>query len=108
MISTLISHQVDLWEAWVDLQAGERFATLYVIGNVYTDKRMTQPYFVKREQPDSSLLLLDIQPIVLSDEGFETEIMFAEELDSLCSYKTIEIYQGAELITRISEIETFC
>ncbi len=108
MISTLSSQQVDLWEAWVDLQSTEGFATLYVIGNVYTDERLTQPFFVKKEQEDASLLRLEIYPAICSEEGYETEIMYAEELDNLCHYHSIEIYAGSELVTKITGVETFC
>jgi hypothetical protein len=108
MIATLKHQQVDLWEAWVDLQTTQGFATLYVIGNVYTDKELTQPYFIKKAQDDPDLLLLEIQPAICSEEGYETEIMYAEELDNLCQYATIQIYAGEELVTTISDIETIC
>lgn len=101
-------HQnVDLWEVWVDLQAAnqENAATLYLIGDVYTDSRLTKPYFIKKEHPDPEVLLLEIYPGVASDDGYVTEIMYSEELKHVDQYSAILINAGDEFVARLHDIE---
>ena len=41
---------VDLWEAWIDMQTSSNSAaTLYLIGDVFTDDRLAQPFFIKKK-----------------------------------------------------------
>ena len=98
---------VDLWEAWIDLQtsANAGVATLYIIGDVFTDDRFAQPYFIKKERVSSKVLELEILPGITSEDGYITEVMYAEELDDIDQYTSIFIYAGNELVTRINDIE---
>ena len=98
---------VDLWEAWIDLQTVTNggAATLYLIGDVFTDDRFAQPYFIRREHNNPRILALEILPGITSEEGYITEVMYAEELDRLNQYTAIFIYAGGELVARINEIE---
>jgi hypothetical protein len=97
---------VDLWEAWIDLQnANAGIATLYIIGDVFTDDRFAQPYFIKKQRAGSKVLELEILPGITNEEGYITEVMYAEELDNIDQYTAIFIYAGDELITRIHDIE---
>ena len=63
---------VDLWEAWIDLQttANGGAATLYLIGDVFTDDRLAQPYFIKREHNNPKILALEILPGITSEDGY--------------------------------------
>ena len=109
MITHPKQQDVDLWEAWIDLQStdsGNRF-TLYVVGDVFTDDAVTQPYFTKRRGGDPGTLALEIHPGITSEEGYVTEILYAEELDTMDCYDTIVIYAGNEVVTTINEIERF-
>ena len=106
MLLQLKQQNVDLWEAWIDLQtAANDVATLYVIGDVYTDDRFAQPYFIKREHPFPDVLALEILPGITSDDGYVTEIMYTEELNNAAQYSSILIYVGNDLVTRIEDIE---
>ncbi len=98
---------VDLWEAWIDLQAtgnGET-AILYLIGDIYTENVFAKPFFKKRENYIPDILSLEILPGITSEEGYVTEIMYSEELQEVNQYKTIFIYAGNELLTQIEDIE---
>jgi hypothetical protein len=97
---------VDLWEAWIDMQtATTGAATLYVIGDIYTDNRVKQPYFIKKEHAGSKVLALEIHPATTAEDGYISEIMYAEELQHIDQYSAICIYAGNELLTRIQDIE---
>ena len=98
---------VDLWEAWIDMQivANGGTATLNIVGDVYTDDRFAQPYFVKREHNNPKILILEILPGITSEDGYITEIMYAEELNYIDQYSAIFIYAGGELLTTLQDIE---
>lgn len=108
MINKAQMQEVDLWEAWIDFQSTTGLATLYVIGNVFTNYDFIQPYFIKKNTGDTEVLALEILPQICSENGFETEIMYAEEIYRIDQYKSIAIYSGEELITSITDIESFC
>ena len=107
MISELKQQDVDLWEAWIDLQKDFETAcpTLYVVGDIFSDDRFSQPYFIRREHNDPGVLVLEILPGISSEEGYVTEILYAEELDAIDQYKTIMIFAGGEIVTQIYDIE---
>jgi hypothetical protein len=98
---------VDLWEAWIDLQTASNgaTATLYLIGDVFTDDRFAPPYFIRREHNNPKILSLEILPGITSEEGYITEVMYAEELSNIDQYTAIFIYSGKEIVTRIYDIE---
>ena len=97
---------VDLWEAWIDMQVSSNgAATLYLIGDVFTDDRLEQPFFVKKNHADADVLALQIMPGITSEDGYITEIMYAEELMQVDQYSAIHIYAKNELLTSIQEIE---
>lgn len=107
MISELKQQDVDLWEAWIDLANNFETPcpTLYVVGDVFSDDRFRQPYLMKREQANANKLVLEILPGIGSEDGYVTEVLYAEELDKLEQYNSICIYAGGELVTEIFEIE---
>lgn len=108
MISELKKQDVDLWEAWIDLETTNEAdcPTLYVVGDVFTDDRLAQPYFIKRNHADPSVLALEILPGIASEDGYVTEILYAEELEHFNQYQTILIFVQGEVISRIKDIET--
>ena len=101
---------VDLWEAWIDLQTASNsgVATLYLIGDVMCDDRFVQPYFIKKQHPIPTILALEIKPGILADDGYITEIMYAEELNRVDQYTAVHIYAENELLTRIQGLEIIC
>jgi hypothetical protein len=109
MIVDFKQQDVDLWEAWIDVQSTDtenRF-TLYVVGDVFTDDKLSYPYFKKKETDDLKVLALEILPGITSEDGYVTEILYAEELDAMNQYESIAIYAGSEIIKTISDIERF-
>lgn len=107
MISELKQQDVDLWEVWVDSQSNfeTNCPTLYVVGDVFSDDRFSQPYFIKREHQNPATLVLDILPGISSEDGYVSEILYTEELNAVDQYKTIMIYSAGELVTEIYDIE---
>ena len=97
---------VDLWEAWIDMQsASNGTTTLYLIGDVFTDDRFAQPSFIKKNHPNPQVLALEIIPGITSEDGYLTEIMYSEELKNVDRYSAIHIYAEDQLVTRIQDIE---
>jgi hypothetical protein len=99
---------IDLWEAWIEMQSSKPAdgGTLYIIGDVFMNTDLVQPSFIKRESPgDPHALKLEIYPGSTYNETFITEIMYAEDLDDVNHYNIIEIYEGDELVKTIRDIE---
>ena len=98
---------VDLWEAWIDLDNAnsEGAATLYLIGDIFTESIFAKPFFKKREDFIPDVLSLEILPGITSEDGYVTEIMYSEDLQEIDQYKSIFIYAGNELLTQIQDIE---
>lgn len=98
---------VDLWEAWIDLQLSNdaNCPTLYVMGDVYSDDQMLQPYLTRQESSDPTVLKLEIKPGTASEDGYVTEVLYAERLENIYRYQSIHIYLNDELITEIQDIE---
>ena len=97
---------VDLWEAWIDMQtSSSSAATLYLIGDVFTDDRLAQPFFIKKKNASADVLALQIMPGITSEDGYITEIMYAEDLLEVDQYSAIHIYAENELVTKIQDIE---
>ena len=74
-------------------------------GTYFTDDRLEQPFFVKKNHADADVLALQIMPGITSEDGYITEIMYAEELMQVDQYSAIHIYAKNELLTSIQEIE---
>lgn len=98
---------VDLWEAWIDMQSvdSKDCPTLYVVGDVFTNDKIAQPYFHKLPSVNPTVLALEILPALATEDGYIMEVLFAEELEHIDQYDTILIYFKNELITSITEIE---
>ena len=98
---------VDLWEAWIDLETTNSggAATLYLIGDIFTENIFAKPFFKKREDFIPDVLSLEIVPGITSEDGYVTEIMYSEDLQEVDQYKSIFIYAGNELLTQIQDIE---
>ena len=97
---------VDLWEAWIDTQTPTNgAATLFLIGDIFSNDRLAKPFFKKRMHSTPGILSLEIFPGITSEDGYITEIMYSEELHHLDQYTSIFIYAENELVFKIHEIE---
>src|SRR5215203_5657707 len=93
---------VDLWEAWIDSQtATNGAATLYLIGDIFSNDRLAKPFFEKRKHSSPGILSLEILPGITSEDGYITEIMYSEELHQPDQYTAIFIYAENELVFKI-------
>ena len=109
MEKIIISEDLDLWEAWVDLQSPDNGrAVLYVIGDIFVGKSITNPVLVKKNvqggAPDH--LYLEILPSIVTEYGRLTEIFYAERLENIHQYKKVHICVGEEVVSEIADIET--
>lgn len=100
---------IDLWEAWVDIQntSEESVATFYVIGEVCVNNAILEPKFQKIEALPGmeGRLVLQIVPNILSMEGLETEILYAEKLEHPQQYSGVTILAGEEVVVEMNDIE---
>ena len=98
---------VDLWEAWIDLQLSNdaNCPTLYVMGDVYSDDQMSQPFLMRKEGGDPTVLKLEIKPGLASEDGYVTEVLYAERLENIYRYQAIHIYLNEEVVAEVNDIE---
>lgn len=108
MEKLIISEDLDLWEAWVDLQGTESGkAVLYVIGDVFVGKSITNPVLVKKQVQGAAPghLYLEIMPSIVTEYGRLTELCYAECLENVRQYSKVHICVGEEVVSEIGEIE---
>ena len=109
MTSKTIAHNIDLWEAWIDVQVTEeeRTTTIFVVGDVVVNNLILEPRFVKCTPPPGleKRLVLEIVPNILSEEGPEVEILYAEELDNVYQYSGVSICFDGEVIVEMDDLD---
>jgi hypothetical protein len=109
MTTTITAQNIDLWEAWVDVQStdDQPTATLFVIGDVVVNNLILEPKFEKRPSLPGRphCLVLEIVPNVLCDEGTEVEIVYAEKLKHTDQYTGVMIMAGGELIVEMNDLD---
>lgn len=101
-------HNIDLWEAWVDIEHNfdSSTATLYVIGEICVNNTMLEPRFEKlEEQSVNGRLFLEIVPNILCEQGLETEILYSEQLSHAHQYTGITIVVEGEVMFEINDLE---
>ena len=109
MTTNTVAQNIDLWEAWIDVQAdGQNHnATIFVIGDVMVNNLILEPRFKKCTPPPGKecRLFLEIVPNVLCEDGTEIEIMYAEELAHINQYCGVSIYLNGEVFVEIDDLE---
>lgn len=85
----------------------EAIATLFVIGDVCVNNAILEPRFEKipNHPGYEGRLVLQIVPNVLSEEGLETEVLYAEELENIGQYNGVTILVNNEVFVEIDELE---
>ena len=100
---------IDLWEAWVDMQGTRDGAApiVYVIGEICVNNTILEPRFEKMPAPAGmeNQLVLQIVPNILSEEGLETEILYAEDLKQPHQYKGVTVFAGNEIVVEMNTLE---
>ncbi len=110
MITKVTTAQnIDLWEAWIDMHFHDQqaTATLFVIGEVCVNNAILEPHFQKvTDMPGyEGRLVLQVVPNIISDEGLETEILYAEELQDVYQYSGVTVFVGSEVLVEIDNLE---
>src|SRR5688572_2253482 len=89
------NNQVDLWEAWVDLQVigNKQLITLYVLGEV-SSVNGSLPALVKRTSKfKTKVLSLDLLNADEDDKSIE-ELCYYEILNDINQYETVQIFNN--------------
>ena len=97
---------IDLWEAWIDLSAGET-CVLYVVGEVNTSAGKGVPLLLKKTVQGAAAthLLLELVTVGSGTQVRHAEVRYAEPLPTIWKYHKITICAGEDVIANISDIE---
>ena len=106
MISHVRQHDIDLWEVWIEYDQfnSKNFGTLYVLGEILSDPKSTQPVIQKSGSctENNLVLLVPERPV---GRCRTTEVYYSEPIENLNQYASISIYAGTELVASFDEIE---
>ena len=104
-MTNLIQQDTDLWEVWVEYDQfhPEYFGTLYVHGEIVSDKRRHSS-FVKINSDNSNQLILQL-PSETSAILHTQEVLYSEPIKNLNQYTSVCIYAGNRLIGWFYDIE---
>jgi hypothetical protein len=98
------------WEIWVSVMDGtDEPYVLYVLGDVLWPNKLNEPVLRKRKSNHTPAdeLHLELRPGVLPVEGPRKEIRYSEHLDRCDQYRSVSIFAGDKLLTRVDGIEQF-
>ena len=106
MISHVRQQDIDLWEVCIEYDQfnPKNFGTLYVLGEILTDLKTSQPEIKKTVSVHQKQLVLQV-PERPAGRCRMTEVYYAEPIEDLSQYATISIYAGSELVAMFDEIE---
>lgn len=96
---------INLWEIWIEYDQfhPEYFGTLYVHGEISTDKKCDCPLIKLVTNNEGELTL---QLPARQDDFYHTrEVVYSEPIRNLNQYTSVSIYSGNELIGCFDEIE---
>ena len=100
---------LDLWEAWIDLEVpgSHGFGTLFVIGEIQVAPDQKIPQLRKADSGfgGTNILNLELVQCVLNNNGRVREIRYSEELRSPVEYDYIIVSNRGSVLARIEEIE---
>ena len=100
-----IHQDVDLWEVWIEYDQfhPEYFGTLYVHGEIPTDKKNSFS-LIKRANDDNGELSLQLSE-QSNNISYTKEVVYSEPVKNLNQYTSICIYSGNELVGCFNDIE---
>lgn len=95
---------VNLWEVWIEYDQfhPEYFGTLYVHGEIWTDKKDSS--FTKIAANQKGELTLQL-PSSSHEPNYTREVVYSEPIRNLNQYTSVSIYSGNELIGCFHDIE---
>ena len=100
-----LQQDTDLWEVWIEYDQfhPEYFGTLYVHGEIYSDKK-NDLSLIKIAADDKDTLTLQIAE-KSHHLHYSTEVVYSEPVKNLNQYTSVWIYSGNKLIGYFNEIE---
>ena len=101
----IIEQDIDLWEIWIEYDPShpEFFGTLYVHGEVASDKKNRGSILERTTGPAGELVLQLPEKSDTIDDT--TEVVYSEPIRNLNQYNFVCIYAGNQLIGRFHDIE---
>ena len=99
-----LQQDLDLWEVWIEYDQfhPENFGTLYVHGEMLTNKKVTSR-LTKISNGSRQLLLL--LPSKSEMEGTMKEVLYSEPIKNLNQYTSVCICEGDEVVALFDDIE---
>ena len=106
MLHSSIQQHIDLWEAWIEFDSVDPkcFGTLFIIGEIETDKRIKHISKSCRLH-DPKHLVLNINTSSFGTNKRSAEVVYSEPIKAIDQYSSINIYSGDDLIAVIEDIE---
>lgn len=100
-----ILQDINLWEVWIEYDQfhPEYFGTLYVHGEIWTDKKCISP-LTKKAAGNRNELILQL-PQRSETLNYATEVVYSEPIKNLNQYTSVSIYAGDKLIGCFNDIE---
>jgi hypothetical protein len=98
------------WEIWISVMDGtDEPCVLYVLGDVLWPNKLMEPVLRRRNgiHTPTDELHLELRPGVLPVEGPRKEIRYSEHLHNCSQYRSVSIFAGDHLLTKVDEIELF-
>ena len=99
-----LQQDLDLWEVWVEYDQfhPEHFGTLYVHGEILTNKKITST--LTKITNNSRQLILQL-PSKSDMEGQMKEVLYSEPIKNLGQYTSVCICEGDDVVALIDDIE---
>jgi|SRR6476646_3508874 hypothetical protein len=99
-----LQQDLDLWEVWIEYDQfhPEHFGTLYVHGEIATNKKIC-PRLTKISK-DGSQLTLQL-PTKSEVDGCLKEVLYSEPIKNLNQYTSVCICEGDEVVEVLDDIE---
>jgi hypothetical protein len=109
MLRTSQIQNIDLWEAWIEFDQlhPEFFGVLYITGEVATNKRSTQPFYISKEENSSisNTLVLRLNYEISEEGNYTEEVIYSEPLLNINPYTSVVIYAKDNIVAVIKDIE---
>ncbi|MBA2746896.1 MAG: hypothetical protein H0U44_11785 [Flavisolibacter sp.] len=108
MNATAVQLEQELWEAWIEFDQlnPKNFGTLYVLGEALTGNKKKLSCISRCEEKSlPGVLALNLPEIDPESKLRSGEVIYAENIGQIGHYHTIRIFQGAEMVVELSEIE---
>ena len=99
-----LTQDLDLWEVWVEYDQfhPDYFGTLYVHGEIFTDRKANST-LTKIEKGGYQLSLQ--LPARSARSNYTKEVLYSEPIRNLNQYTSVCIYSGDKMVAYFNNIE---